>query len=47
MKANYPGYYCEDCQIIMDSADYSEHNADHTLRKIMWNFIVEQSAEKK
>ena len=36
------GFYCEDCNRIMDSAAYGEHNADHTMRPIIWDFLSSQ-----
>ena len=39
------GMYCEDCDKIMDMAEYSMHNADHTLRRITWDFVTSQKKE--
>ena len=33
------GMYCEDCDRIMDISGYSEHNVDHILRPIEWDFV--------
>ncbi len=39
------GYYCEDCDRIMDSASYGDHNADHTCRPIVWDFLNKRKAK--
>ena len=38
------GYYCEDCDRIMDSRNYGDHNVDHTVRPIVWEFLARREA---
>ena len=44
-KAPGSGYYCEDCDRIMDSASYGDHNADHSCRPIVWEFLSRKGAK--
>ena len=49
-RMNRTGFYCEDCDRIMDASNYGDHNADHTLKAIVWDFlgdpkVVERKSE--
>ena len=44
---NRTGFYCEDCDRIMDASSYGEHNSDHTLKAIVWDFLGKPEVSTK
>jgi hypothetical protein len=35
-----PGYYCEDCGVLLTADQYALHDADHTIRKVRWEYVT-------
>jgi len=44
---NRTGFYCEDCDRIMDASSYGDHNSDHTLKAIVWDFLGKPEVSTK
>jgi len=35
------GYYCNDCGVMLDLEQYSEHDSSHSFTKFYWNWASE------